>query len=397
MADEIINEAIVTAEVNNPFDDSTWNIHGESKKEEVVAEQPKVEEVKVEEVVKEEVKEEILEPSAWLKREFGWETPESAKADIEELRKLRTEAKTPEEIKFANDESKRLFESLKEGKEDDVYELLSLKRQFLRAEKLDVTDPKQAVQLLHLNYQLKHKNLEPYEISDLFEENYVKPDKPKQGVTETDEEYEELTQKWQARCDAVDRKIIRDAKIAQPELVKLKSEIVLPDIQKKQEQVIEAVKEPTQEELQAQRLFKENFLKAANKSVSELNGFTAQVKDKDVDYTVSYTPSVEEKAAVENNMKSFAEQGFNANHLFAQRWVNDDGSVNAKKMAEEFAFLDNREKVLAKVANDAANQRLELYLKSKKNINVNETSTTSTFSPNDKSEQEKMADTFFSN
>jgi hypothetical protein len=282
MSDTITNNEVVETKEEvvtpNPFDDSTWNTSSIVDVKEEIKEEKPTAEVKVEEVKKEEVKEEILEPSEWLKREFGWETPESAKVELEELRKLKAEAKTPEEIKFANEESKRLFESLKEGKEDDIYEVLTLKRQFARAEKLDVSDPKQAAQLLHLNYQLKHKNLEPYEISDLFEENYLKPDKPKQTLEQTDDEYQEIIQKWQARCDAIDRKIVRDAKIAQPELVKLKSEIVLPDIPKKQEEVVEKVKEPTQEELQAAQRFKENFLKEANKSVTEFNVFTAQLK-----------------------------------------------------------------------------------------------------------------------
>ena len=334
----------------------------EEKKEEVV--EQKVEEVKPEEVVQ-EAQEEIVEPNVWLEREFGWKDAQTAKAEIKELRKLK-EAKPQE---FANEESKRLYEALLAGKEDDIYAVLEQKKKFQKAESLNVEDAKQATQLLQLSYQLKYKDLSPIEITDLFEEQYQKPEKPEQSLDQTDQEYQETLQKWQARCDAIDRKIVRDAKIARPDLLKLKSEIVFPEIPKAKEEV-QTAKQPTQEELQAAEKFKNEFLQAANKSVNELKGFTAQVKNKDVDFTVSYVPSVEEKTAVEATLKSFAEVGFNANHLFAQRWVNEDGSVNATKMAADLAFLDNKEKVLQKVATDAAHQRLELYLKGKKQVNI---------------------------
>lgn len=360
-----------------------WGDPVEVKKEEVV------EQKKEEPIIEKKVEEEIVEPNVWLEREFGWKDAQSAKAEIEELRKLKAEAKTPEEIKFASDESKRLFEALKEGKEDDVYEILETKRKFSQIEKLNVDDAKQAAQLLQLNYQLKYKDLTQSEIYDLFEEQYAKPDKPKQDI-QTDDEYQELLQKWQARCDAIDRKIVRDAKIAKPDVLSLKPQIAYPDIKKPQEEV--KANEPTPEEQENARKFKEQFLQAANKTVNELKGFTAQVKDKDVDYSVSYVPSNEEKLAVEASLKSFAEVGFNANNLLAQRWVNEDRSLNVNRIAEDIAFLNNKDKILEKVANEAANQRIELFLKEKKNVNLNQDSVKTNFNPNGKTEQQQIAD-----
>jgi hypothetical protein len=392
--EQVENTETATVTPSNPFDETTWSEKAPSDILEKASTEDKKEVAAAttnEVTTSTSAAEEIIEPSEWLKREFGWENPDVAKKELEELRALKNKESVPNEIAFANDDSKRLFESLKEGKEDDVYELLSLKRQFAKAEKLDVTDAKQASELIRLNLSLKHKDLEPYEISDLFNENYEKPEKPEQSLEQTDDEYKITLDKWQARCDAIDRKIVRDAKMAKPELLQMKKELVYPEIPKKEE--VKETPQLTQEQVEAAKKFKESFLQSTTASINELKGFSAQVKDKDVDYSVSYIPSSEEKMVVESALKSFAENGFNANALLAERWVSADGSIRANVMAEDLALLSNKEKVFQKIATDAANQRLELYLKGKKNINVNETKTQGTFTPQDeKSEQQKVAD-----
>lgn len=403
---EVVNEQVQqTTEVKatsfNPFQENSWSDKSPSS----TLEQPQKEEVKdavtstTNEVVAspsaQTIDEEIVDANEYLKNNLGFDSWDVAKKEVEELRALREKQSVPNEISFANDDSKRLFESLKEGKEDDIYEILTLKRQLSKAEQLDVANPKQASELIMLNYQLKHKGLEPYEISDLFNEQYEKPAKPEKSFEQTDEEYNDVLTKWQARCDAIDRKIVRDAKMAKPELLQMKKELVLPEIPKKEEVKQETQK--TQEQIDVENRFKESFLKSTTATINELKGFSAQVKDKDVDYTVSYVPSSEEKLSIENTLKSFADSGFNANALLAERWVNEDGTVKANVMAEDLALLSNKEKVFQKIANDAANQRLELYLKSKKNINVNENKSEGTFTPQDaKTEQQKVMDWIWS-
>jgi hypothetical protein len=63
-----------------------------------------------------------------VKREFNWESADAAKAEIEELRKLRETASSQSEIEFANEQSAKFFKLLQEGKEDDLYSFLENKR-----------------------------------------------------------------------------------------------------------------------------------------------------------------------------------------------------------------------------------------------------------------------------
>jgi len=71
--------------------------------------------------------EQVLDASDFLKTNFGWESIEAAKAELERLR--TTPQSTAAEIAFANEESKKLHQLLKEGKTKEV-------RNYLEAQEL---------------------------------------------------------------------------------------------------------------------------------------------------------------------------------------------------------------------------------------------------------------------
>jgi len=71
--------------------------------------------------------EQVLDASDFLKTNFGWESIEAAKAELEKLR--TTPTATAAEIAFANEESKKLHQLLKEGKTKEV-------RNYLEAQEL---------------------------------------------------------------------------------------------------------------------------------------------------------------------------------------------------------------------------------------------------------------------
>jgi hypothetical protein len=187
-------------------------------------------------------------------------------------------------------------------------------------------------------------------------------------LKETQDEFDERHAEWKERISNLEMKASIAATMAKPEIEKAKAEIVLPDIQGSNQAT---QRQPTQEELAAFGKQKESFLQATDQILSSFNGFSANVKNKDVDYAVSYGTSKEEKDFVINAVKEFAESGFDANALFVKEWVNKDGSLNVKQIIEDKMLLTNKEKVLQKIANDAAEQRLEIYLKEKKNIVIN--------------------------
>lgn len=140
---------------------------------------------------------------------------------------------------------------------------------------------------------------------------------------------------------------------------------------------------------------KETFLKNADTIVNAFKGFEAQVKDKDVDYTVNYTPSKEEKQAVGDRLKQFAESGFNANVILADRWVKEDGTLNESQMTEDLSRIFMGKNADQKIASEAANQRLELYLKGKKNITIDGTGNATM--PQTKTKDVELQESFWNN
>lgn len=388
-----MSDAVETVEqpqpqLNNPFEDSSWVstptvVATEQKAEDTVTE------VKTDAapVVETKTDDEIVDANEYLKTNLGYESWDAAKKEIEELRQLREQK--PQEFKFENETSEKFFNALKEGKEAEIYNYLHQKTQLEKVQNLDITDPKNAAELIRLNLQLKYKDLSNDEIHDLFYEQYEKPSKPAQTLEQTDEEYQMTLDAWQARVNAIDRKMVRDAKMVKPEVQQFSQKLTLPDIpvsgQTKQQ-------EPTQEELAAFKAQTESFIKSAEAAVNGFNDYSVSVKNNDVDLSVKYGFSTEEKAAVSGQLKQFAETGFDANALFSSRWLSKDGNINVEQVVKDLSLLNNGDKITQKFVTEAANQRLEAYIKGKKNVAV-AAAPTKTFEPNEqKTESEKLGD-----
>jgi len=339
-----------------------------------------------------DIKEEIVDYSEMLKRDFDIEDVEVLKKERAEYKKLKETPPTPEEIKFANDQSKQIHELLREGKRKEVKEFLDTQDKLETYAAVNV-DKDSAENILKLSIGLKNKTLSKDEIEFQYKQEFVAPKEPIQRATETDDDFAERMDEWKEKSDQVVMKRIIAAKIAQPELEKLKSELILPEISKKE---ATPKQEPTQEDLEKEKQYRETFLKNAENSVKNLMELSTSVKDKDVDLSISYGVSTEQKTAISQKIATFVESGFNANALFAHRWVNADMTLNTDQMTKDLLFLDNQSDILQKNAVEAANQHLEAYIKSKKNINLNLDGKGADFSPNgDKTHSQKLQEHFW--
>ena len=313
------------------------------------------------EVKQDEVKVDTPTANEWWK-EFEFQDADTAKNEIKRLK----ETKPQEEIKFANDDSKRAFEYLKEGKEDDLYSFLQTKKTVEKLLDGDVSE-KNAADIIKFSIKNKYAEYSDADVDRRFSKMFGIPKEPSIKVDELDEEFKVRHDEWKEQLEEIKKDMVLEAKTIRPDLAKLKTELVLPDISGNNQ---ETKREPTQEEIAAFTKQKESFLQATDNFLKEFNGFSTQVKDKDVDYNVSYGTSQEEKMVALQIAKEFAESGFDANALFVKDWLNQDGTLNVKQIIEDKMLLSNKGKVFSKIANDAANQRLELYIKDKKNIRI---------------------------
>jgi hypothetical protein len=384
-----IEEQAIEQIAPNPFDDNNWSEQAPAPVAEKIVEQPKETIVETTNVA-EQPKEEVVTTNEWYK-DLGWDSAEAAKAQIEELKK----PKEPE-LKFENEESKQLFEALSKGDRKQVLATLKKQEQLEELVNAEVSIAN-AADIVKANMKFKYAELgiTQEEVDRKFNKQFGIPSRPVQSDIEDETEYQARVTEWENTRSNIESELLWEAKLAKPDLAKLKSEIVFPNIPTQELQ--QTTKPPTQEELEADRKFKETFVQSVQTAVGSFKGFDVSVKDKDTDLIpLSYDFSPEEKLIVETKLKSFAEKNFDANALFAERWVNGDNTLNVNQMVEDFATLEARGKMSQKFANDAANKRLELYLKERKNINVNETTQSGVSAlTNEKTEMDKVRDAAF--
>jgi hypothetical protein len=354
---------------SNFFDIKPSSTPQPEKKEEVKTEvvtQP--EPPKVEEKKEEEDEYDLMDIPVWLKQTFDTDDIESIKNERAEYRKLKEQPQQPE---FSNDSSKLMYEYLRQGKTKELLEFLDGQDKITKYTSGGVTEDN-AMDIIKLGMQLQNKLLTQDEIDFQYRQQYSFPKEPKQSIDQTDEDFAAIMDEYKQKIANVKMSRNIAAKMAMPQLEKLKSEIVLPDIFK---QVVQQ-KQPTQEELDAAKKYDDAFLNSVDASISKFSGVSVPVKNEVVDYTVTYGTNDDEKKALASTIKNLASVGYDSNSLFAPLWVNEDKkTLNTEKMINDYYFLKNRETILNKVALESANKAIENYVKGKKNINIKDTQT----------------------
>jgi hypothetical protein len=304
--------------------------------------------------------EEVLGLDDYFQREFGMNATDF-RSKWNEYSTPKEPAQTQQEIEWANEDSKRFFEYLKDGKEDDIYNYLNQKKQLEKLEKYDVADANQAAEIIRTNLQLKHKDLSSGEIDRLFSRQYSMPPKPSQSLDQDDTEYAAEVQAWENQVKEKQQDMIIDAKLAKPELANFKSQIVLPDIQKPQVQQ----QGPTQEELQAAEAGRKAYLDAVEGNYQNFKGFTVTAKDGEVQLPISYNVTPEEQIASKDLVSNI-----NVDEFFGKRWFDENNNPKINLIQEDLYLLANREKIHQKIATEAFTQMKAHLIKIQNNINL---------------------------
>ena len=320
-----------------------------------------------------------FDSNQFLKERFGFESVEQAEEEFKRFREPK------EEFKFQDDMSKTLFDAIKEGKTDDIYEILNQQKKLDKLISNELT-PDLAVDIIKTNIQNKYKDLTSDEVDLLFYDQYFVPSKPEQAYDDSDEDYATKVKTWQSQVDYLDKKMMIEAKVIRPELTKLKSELKLPDIYGEAQQEAESREEV--EKMQQARSIYERTLDSDFQSFS---GFTVSVKDEDVEIPISFNVAEEERLAMKNTLADFDSDSY-----FGERWFAEDGKPKVQQMMADKYLLENYNKILQKVANEAASQRMLAHLKKTGNININQPTPQGTPTPNANAERDRLAAWAFS-
>lgn len=326
-----------------------------------------------------------FDSNQFLKEKFGFDSYEQAEQEFKKVK----EFKEPE-FSFKDDTSKTLFNAIKEGKTEEVYEILNQQKRLEKLTTGDI-DATLAVDIIKTNIANKYKDLNADEVDLLFYENYYTPAKPEQGYDESDEDYGQKVKTWESQAEYAQKKMIIDAKVYRPELAKLKSELVLPDIYKEAERTAQ-YEAQSQEEAQYMQQSRSIYEKTLNSDFNSFSGFNVSVKDEEVEIPISFNVGEDERLSIKNDLNDFDSDSY-----FEGRWFTEDGTPKIQQIMADKYLLENRDKILQKVANEAASQRLLAHLKKSGNVNLNPTTPQGTATPNPNAQMDSLADWAFGN
>ena len=303
----------------------------------------------------------VFDPNSFIKERFGFDTVDEAE---EAFSRLIEENERNTQFQFKDDVSKTLFDAIKEGKADDVYEVLNQQK---KLEKLINSELNYeiAAEIVKTNIKNKHSSLSNEDVELLFYDQFFVPLKPEQGYDESDDDYAAKVSQWQSQIDYTERRLMIEAKVLKPEIEKLRSEITLPDIYNESGREAES-----QAEFEIMQEARSIYEKTLDSDFQSFNGFNVSVKDEDVEIPISFNVAEEERLAIKNDLEDF-----DTDLYFENRWFNKEGKPNVQQIMADKYLLENREKIFSKIANEAASQRLLAHLKKNGNININQTPT----------------------
>lgn len=385
MSENLENQdAVETTQNNvvNPFADESWADVPVNAEDETTQQQQDSTTTNESQQNDSEDDEEIVDANEYLKQTLGFDDWEVAKTEIE---KLKTQKATP---KYENEVSEKIHKALVEGKHDDVYSYLENQLKINKLLSSDLDD-KSAEEIVKLSMKSKYQDLTNDEIEYKYRKQFAFPKEPEQSYDETDEDFEDRKRDWEDKVRDVKMELMIEAKTSKSQLEQLKADLKLPEISQEGQQA----KNLSPEELEQVKAYVDTYLKSVDDTIKSFNGFTVDYKDEEVSLQSAYLPSEDEKKFVATQLKTFAENDFNANVIFADRWVNENGTLNTAKMTKDLALLYSEEKIMQKLVNDGVAKRLAEYRKSTSNIKIGSQSKGS-FKPEGDS-QNNMAEFFF--
>lgn len=337
------------------------------------------------EITKNEVSEAESQPNIdynkYVKEKFGYDNEEVAIAEINRLKEAK-----PVELTFENETSKKIFDLLKEGKEDELYSVLEQKKRIDKLVNGDVT-VSNAIEILQTNLKNQYSELTDKQVAHRINQQFNIPAKPIQKNDELDDEFQERIDKWQEQKEVVEENLIIEATIAKKNLEKLKSEIKLPDIQRQADS-----SQPSQEELEkALSETRKVFETSLEKDFKSFNGFNVVAKNEEVELPLSFNLTDEDKIELKNKLSSL-----DSSEYFGGRWFNQNGTPKIEQMMKDIYLLEKGDTIIQKIANDSSNKTWEHLIKKNKNIHINGQQKGDIAMP-EKSESEQLASFFFGN
>lgn len=293
------------------------------------------------------------DPFSLFKEKFGYETPEAAIQEIEQLRAFKAAPTYEYPVVEMAEEVQELVKAWNAGEKEKVWQALDREVKVERLINAEVTKDT-AADIVKMGMQLKYKDLTPDEINYKFNKQYGLPAKPVQAAEEMDEDYQARVNSWQEQVNDRQMDLMIEAKLAKPDLQQFKGKLTFPDIQA-QKQVDEGY-------LQYQKMLEEQpkideQIKAAFKALTP-KSIETKLNFKDeankIDFQFQFEPNAEKFAKaidVASNLGNFFDY-----------FKKPDGTPDRERLVDAVYFAMDKENYLMAALSQSKNATIKASL-----------------------------------
>lgn len=292
------------------------------------------------------------DPFGLFKEKFGYETPDAAIKEIEELRAFKAQPRS-EEFIVPDNESAAIMRAIKAGNRAEIHRILDQEIRIDNLLSADVTKDN-AADIVKMNMQLKYKdqNLTPDEINYKFNKQFSIPPKPTQTIEEDDTEYQQRLSVWQEQANDKQMELMIEAKLAKPELQNAKGKLEIPDIETPVDEGYIQYQKMLEQSAQQDVETKAAYQKLTPKAIETKLNFKDEANK--IAFEFQYEPDPE-------GFKKAVEIASNSD-LFWQTFTNPDGTPNREKFLDAIYFANNKEKYLLAALNQSKNATIKASL-----------------------------------
>ncbi len=254
-----------------------------------------------------------------------------------------------EPYSFANEESKRIHDLLREGKVDDVYSVLSERRTLAGVNDMAAPD------VVKLSIKYENPDADAAELEEIYNDKYALPEKPEQAEWQDDEDYKKDLGKWDKEVKTIQKAIEKDAKAAKKALAGKVADIKLPET---------PAPTPQQPQFTPEQVaqWERDFTTAMDDANKNLNEYTATYSDEEGEVQAKYVITPEERKTILDRVPDL-----DLRQYFEGRYYKD-GKPNLRQLAEDIHWLENRDKIVGTIVKDAVTQRIAKRIIDEKNI-----------------------------
>jgi hypothetical protein len=285
-----------------------------------------------------------------LKEKYGYDTPETAIKEIEELRAFKA---TPPaaEIKYENETSEKVAKALQAGKLKEVYQALDQQERLNELTSLQV-DKDNAEKILKLAISIKNPTLSSHEVDFQYKNEYVVPKEPVQKTTEDEDDFNERHNEWKEKVEYIETKRVIAAKMAQPELELAKSKIIFPEVQSSVDEGYLQYKQSLEEQPKIDAAMREIYKPYTPKSIETKIRFTDNPNK--VDFEFQHEPDVKAFEAAK-------EMALNSGK-FLDLFKLPNGEFDNLGYLDAIYFAANKKAILTDAINQGKNAMIKASL-----------------------------------